>query len=287
MTPSHLVLVVEDDPAIAEEMTVILDSLDCEVVHCDNKVEALAHALGRRFCLAVVDLEIRAAPTSIRGHVEHGRSLVRELRRAEPEHLGDAFRFPILVASGFAREMPEAIGVMRDGASDIIHKPFGSGLVSAKIRELLLKSQRSDHALCPRTPSRPDANTEPLCLSIPGERDRRRTRVVLGSTEISLTDSMLKVLLRLIVGKLEGRSVHKTELGGTDSQGFKGVSNLHSAIKPALPADRDRIIENLYYGDYKLIDEVSIGEVVAERLVEIGDRDITSMARTIVALQSK
>ena len=126
MSGKHLVLVVEDHAETAEDLQQILSALDCDVAAFDNKAEALEAVATRSFCLCLLDLEIRGARGGIRGHVEHGRSLLREIRGQFLEHTGRCHRLPILVVSGFARERDEALEVMGDGANGVVQKPLSS-----------------------------------------------------------------------------------------------------------------------------------------------------------------
>jgi hypothetical protein len=93
-------------------------------------------------------------------------------------------------------------------------------------------------------------------------------------------DSSLKVLLQLMVARQAGTDVHKRVLGARDDQGFKGVSVLREALKPALRDGVD-IIGNDYHGNYCLTDEVRIGSCDTEKLEKIGDSKITELARKL------
>src|SRR5579875_1623344 len=280
MIGSHLALIVEDDVETAEDLQEILKSLDCESVIVDNKEDALGEFQKRPFCLLLLDLQIKGAPDAIKAHVEHGKSLLRKIREKHSEHNGNPFSLPILVISGFAREVNEAVELMKDNASDIIQEPFDSQAVSAAIRKALLTSGRQTHALCKDLPIAPRDNfNEEVLITVPGDRDKRRTAVRLGSQPVTLTDSSLRVFLHLIVAHLEGKHVHKTDLGATNEQGFKGISILRNELKQVLGTVD--IIKNHYHGHYSLTPNVKIGECAVERLMEIGDRTISELAEQI------
>jgi len=283
MTGRHRVLVVEDDPPTAEDLADLLRSLDCEPIVVDNKQAALARLAQEPFCLALLDLQIKIESDSIRGHIEAGRSLVREARKLYPDHAGPCYRFPILVVSGYAREVASAVEVMKDGADDVIQKPLDSGEVSSRVRQALERSGRASHERCAALAGRAPASPGTLVLAIPGDRDRRRTRILVGATALHLVDASLRVLLHLVVGKLAGERVHKTELGARTDQGFRGISVLRDALKPALGDGLD-IIKNDHQGYYWLADEVAIGDCDPDRLTEIGDAKITALARRLRAL---
>jgi DNA-binding response OmpR family regulator len=277
---NHVGLIVEDDPAMAEDLAEILRSLDCELVTVDNKRDALAALSNNPFCFVLLDLHIKLDAESIRGHFEHGRSLLREMRGMYSDHTGAGYSLPIVVVSGHAREVDTAVEVMRDGADHVIQKPIKGGAVSDAVKGCLARSDRATHDLCASVTSRHAETTQGLVLSITGTRTGRRTRIMIGTRSADLPNRSLRVLLHLVVAKLADRSVHKTELGGRDDQGFKGVSELRDDLKPAL-ADGTNIIVNLYHGFYRLTDQVVIGPCDIAALVAIDEAPITELAREL------
>jgi DNA-binding response OmpR family regulator len=283
---NHLGLIVEDDPAMAEDLAEILRSLDCELVTVDNKRDALAALHDSAFCFVLLDLHIKLDAESIRGHFEHGRSLLREIRSIYSDHTGAGYSLPIVVVSGHAREVDTAVEVMRDGADHVIQKPIKGGAVSDAVKACLERSGRASHDQCAAVAARHADTAQGLVLSITGARNGRRTRVLLGTRSADLPNRSLRVLLHLVVAKLSGKAVHKTELGGRDDQGFKGVSELRDDLKPAL-ADGTNIIVNLYHGYYRLTDQVAIGPCDIAGLVAIDEAPITELAREIERLQAR
>lgn len=280
MKPRHIALVVEDDRETAEDIVEILRSLDCDSRVVDNVEDALTTLEAQRFCLVLLDLEIKGAPDSIRGHVEHGKSLLRSIRTKHGEHNGNCFALPVLIISGFAREADSAVEVMKDGASDVIQKPLKSGLVSDRIRAALQNSGRHTHDACGELPGRrrlsPD---DPVTLAIPGDRVGRRTRVTISGNSVCLTDASLKVFLRLMVGLRKGTVTNKVDFGASPEQGFKGISLLRDELKRVLE-DRD-IIKNHYHGNYSFVDGVEIGDGDVDKLVQIGDRTIAALSQEL------
>jgi FixJ family two-component response regulator len=283
MNESHTALIVEDDAATAEDLHEILRSIDCTSVLVDNSEDALRQAQSRSFCFVLLDLQIKGAADAIKGHIEHGKALLRKLRQMHGEHNGLPFWLPILVLSGYAREADAAVEVMKDGASDVIQKPVDSQLVSDRIRRALDLSGRASHALCHQEPAsgkRAKAEDD-VVIAIPGDRIRRRTRVLVGAAEVEVTDNALKVLLHLMVARLNRTVVNKVTLGAAPDEGFKGISRLREQLRPAL-AGRD-IIKNEYHGDYRLTDDVTIGECAVDKLLEIDDATISELAKQLQA----
>jgi DNA-binding response OmpR family regulator len=278
MTTRHRALIVEDDEATVEDLVEILRSVGCDHVAVPSFDEALEALRGSTFCFILLDLQIKRSPDAIRGHVEHGNALLREIRQMYPQHTGRAFWLPVIVVSGFANEVSAAVDVMKDGAGDVVHKPLKSREVSEAVRRALERSGRSTHDCCKPIP--PDSATDPaadVLLAIPGDRIRRRTRVIVGQKDLELTTGSLKILLHLLVAHREGKGVHKIDLGAGADQGCKGISVLREALKAALPAGVN-IIDNDYHGTYSLTPNVVIGDCNANKLHAIGDREISDLA---------
>jgi len=276
----HIALIVEDDKETAEDLLEILRTTECDSVIVDNHEDALATLQRKSFCLILLDLQIKAKSESIKGHVDHGRLLLRKIRQSHGDHNGTAFWLPVLIVSGFAREADEAVEVMKSGANDVIQKPLENQQVSARIRRALEDSGRTSHAVCRDKPptQRPDFS-KGVMISIPGDRIGRRTRVMVGSTPVEVTDSSLWVLLHLMVALRKGSQVHKTDLGGSTDQGFKGVSNLRNELKSALAGAE--IVKNHYHGLYSFTDQVTIGECATDSLLKIGDVRISDLAKQL------
>ncbi len=280
MNQRHNALIVEDDSATSDELIEIVRSIDCTGVVVDNSEDALLKLQDESFCFVLLDLQIKGAADAIKGHIEHGKALLRKIRQKQGEHNGIPFWFPVLVLSGYAREADDAVEVMKDGASDVIQKPFDTQHVSERIRRALEKSGRHTHERCHQKPSAPRSIfSDGVVISIPGDRVRRRTRVMVGDMAVELTDSLLKVLLKLLVAHRKGSAVHKVELGASSEQGFKGVSILRNELKPVLAGIE--IIENDYHGNYNFTNQVTIGECSIDKLRKIGDVEISKLANQL------
>jgi len=277
MRERHIALVVEDDRETAEDLVEILRSIDCDSVVVGNAEEAEKTLQNESFCLILLDLQIKSTPDAIKGHVEHGKRVLRTIRKRHGDHNGNSFSLPVLIVSGFAREVDSAVDVMKSGASDVIHKPLESGQVSERIRQALRNSGRPAHDACNALARPQRMNLEDgIVLAIPGNRVGRRTRVTISGQPVNLTDASLRVLLHLLVALRNGTFANKVDLGANAEQGFKGISILRNELKPAL-GDSD-IIKNHYHGNYGFIDGVRMGEGNLDKLSQIGDRAISALA---------
>ncbi|MGA9773781.1 MAG: response regulator [Blastocatellia bacterium] len=280
MKEQHIALIVEDDKETAEDLVEILSSLDCGTVVADNREDALVELQNRSFCLILLDLQIKKAGDSIKGHVEYGKALLRNIREKQHDHNGTTFWLPVLIVSGFARELDEAVDVMKDGASDVIHKPLQSRQVSQRIRQALENSGRQMHKRCHEPPQTQSPNLKDgIVIGIPGERIGRRTCVTIGTKTVELPNSILKVLLHLMVAQQKGEPVNKRDMGATEDQGFKGISTLRYELKPILGSFD--IIKNHYHGDYSFDASVKIGDCAVDKLIEIGDQTISNLAKLL------
>jgi DNA-binding response OmpR family regulator len=278
MAGRHKVLIVEDDEATAEDLGEVLRSIGCDSVVVATHQAASLALQDDGFCLILLDLQIKSGSDGIKGNVEHGKSLLREIRQVHCDHTGRAYWLPVLIVSGFANEVPVALEVMEDGASGVIQKPLSSQDVSARVRRALEASGRLTHDRCSEKPPQQVATPNGvIVVSIPGDRVGRRTRVMIGRTGVNLTDSLLRLLLHLVVAKGDGGGVHKTDLGAKDEQGFKGISNLRHELEAALGPEID-IIANDHHGTYTLADNVKIGICDIQKLRAIGDAKITELA---------
>lgn len=277
MNKRHIALIVEDDKETAEDLREILQSFDCDGVVVDNREDALSALQNNSFCFVLLDLQIKGAPDSIKGHIDHGKELLRKIREKYGDHYGTAFWLPVVIVSGFAREVDEAVDVMKDGASDVIQKPLENQQVSQRIRQALQASGRETHEWCHKAPPIQGLNLrDGIVIAIPGDRIKRRTCVTIASKSVELPNASLKVLLRLMVAQRKGEPVHKIDLGATADQGFKGISTLRNELKPALGSID--IIKNDYHGNYSLVDDVRVGECAVDKLLKIDDQTISQLA---------
>jgi DNA-binding response OmpR family regulator len=286
MKKRHIALVVEDDPETAEDLVQILESIDCASVVVDNAGDAEKQLQEKSFCLILLDLQIKSLPDSIKGHVEHGKSLLRTIRAKYSEHKEIFYSLPVLIVSGFARETDVAVEVMKTGASDIIQKPLVSGQVSERIRQELQNSGRRTHDACAElAKQRSVSPDEGIILAIPGDRLGRRTRVIVSGNTVELTDTSLRILLHLILARRKGVMANKADMGVNAEQGFKGISNLCNELKPAL--HEVKIVKNKYHGDYCLVEGVTIGECAFDKLLQIGNQAISTLVEELRGLSTR
>ena len=116
-------LLIEDDIALAAEVTAALAARDLTVTHVTEGAAGLTAALGGGYCAVITD---RMLPQI------DGLDIVRRLREA-----GD--RTPILVLSALDA-VDERVRGLRAGSDDYLGKPFAIEELVARVESLLRRS---------------------------------------------------------------------------------------------------------------------------------------------------
>lgn len=169
---SKAVLIVEDDPDIAEGLRYNLEREGLEVRVALTGEQGLAAALDPKGTPALVILDLMLPGMS-------GTELCRRLRR-EPA----TRRTPIIMLTARASEADRVAGLDL-GADDYISKPFSVRELLARVRAVLRRSDESA-----------SARYEDACLSI----DFDEMRVVCGGESVRLTRKEFSLLSTLARG---------------------------------------------------------------------------------------
>ncbi|MEO8055669.1 MAG: sigma-54 dependent transcriptional regulator [Acidobacteriota bacterium] len=119
------VLIVEDDPAVAEALALLLDLHDIPSRVARTPAEALAAVAGGRIRLVIQDMNFRPGATS----GADGAALFRDLRRADPGQ-------PVLLMTAWT-SLETAVALVREGAADYFGKPWDDTKLVASVRNLL------------------------------------------------------------------------------------------------------------------------------------------------------
>jgi len=119
------VLIVEDQPAVAEALTVLFEVHDvpCEVA-C-GPVAALERIAGGTIGVVVQDMNF--TPSAVSG--EEGIELFRSIREADPD-------MPVLLMTAWT-SLETAVRLVREGASDYFAKPWDDAKLVTSVRNLL------------------------------------------------------------------------------------------------------------------------------------------------------
>lgn len=118
------ILVVEDEPAIADAVVYALKTDGFEPVWCDSGSAALAEAERGAFALAVLDIGLPDY---------NGFDLFREL--------SSRLDMPVIFLTARGAEVDRIVG-LEMGADDYIAKPFSPRELTARVRTVLRRVQR-------------------------------------------------------------------------------------------------------------------------------------------------
>ena len=226
---STRVLVVEDDPDIAELVTRYLEKAGYAATRVSSGRDALDAVRAKAPDLIVLDVMLP--------HVD-GLEVCRLLRANE-----QTASIPIIMLTARAEESERIVG-LEMGADDYIAKPFSPNELVARVRALLRRSQRRD------TPS-----GRPLSLgAITVDPDRHT--VSLDGQEVTLTAKEFLLLSYLLQhrGRVLSRDVLLEQVWGYRYTGGTRTVDVHvRRLREKLPPLTDALVTVKQFG-YKLVD---------------------------------
>ncbi len=113
---SPLTVIVDDDEAVLESTSMLLEAAGYTVIRMQSGVELLAKGVPPGTSCLLLDVRLADEPDGV--------SVLEELRRR-------GNRTPVVMVTGYG-DVPLAIRAMRSGAADMIEKPFSqSQMISA------------------------------------------------------------------------------------------------------------------------------------------------------------
>lgn len=118
--------VVDDDPALRDSLSVLLQAHDFEVVLHENAEQFLGCAGKIQAGCVLIDVNMPGMS---------GIDLLAELRVR-------GFKLPCIVMTG-AGQVSLAVRAMKAGAADFVEKPFESNILIESLREALMKQPQS------------------------------------------------------------------------------------------------------------------------------------------------
>lgn len=188
------ILVVDDEPEIADLVEVYLKSEGCTVFKCGTGTEALAVVRTQALDLAILDVMLPDIS---------GFTLCGEIRK---EH-----HFPVLMLTAKAEDMDKITG-LTIGADDYITKPFNPLELVARVKTQLRRYERYNHPLPAGVQSSSDAEPErDSRIDIRGLTiDRDSHKCSLNGSTLSLTPREFSILWYLCENK--GRVISSEEL---------------------------------------------------------------------------
>lgn len=130
-----MILIVDDNPAIGEALSLLLELNDFQTVFVDGPEQALAAQQEQRFELVIQDMNFKADTSS----GLEGQQLFYDLRSRQPD-------LPIILMTAWAN-LSMAVELVKAGAADYISKPWDDSKLLVTVRNLLeMSSLREENA---------------------------------------------------------------------------------------------------------------------------------------------
>jgi two-component system catabolic regulation response regulator CreB len=165
------ILVVEDEPAIADNITYALGTEGFEPVWCPTGGEGLEQLKGGGFALAILDVML--PDTS-------GFDLCREIRKR--------WHLPVIFLTARSEEVDRVVG-LEIGGDDYVTKPFSPRELVARVRAVLRRSDR---------PKGAPVGEEPRPAATPFEIDEARQRASYFGSVLELSRYEFRILRILV-----------------------------------------------------------------------------------------
>jgi DNA-binding response OmpR family regulator len=278
-TARHSVLLVEDDPFYIEQHTQILNAIGCDVTSCDNKEDALRSFRESRFCLVLLDMSIRGTSDGIKDRASFGFAVLDELRRLSPHHNGVCWWLPIVATSAVVSAADDIVRLMRLGAATFVAKTVSELEFSEILIEELRRSGRETHDRCFARPLPRGLPEGAFPLRITGTLVDRRTVVLFGDCQLTLTETELYTLLKLAAYDGRDFGVHKSKFGRPEKSVSQEIERLRKALEPA--AGERQVVENDGHGYYRLSPDAQIVACDADAIAALFRAELADLARAI------
>lgn len=166
---SSRILYVEDDPTIAQVISVSLSDEGFDVTLAENGATGISLAKDREFDLAIVDLRLPDVS---------GLDVVREIRKTTD--------IPIVIFTAFG-DTQSVVAGLESGADDFLSKPIASLELAARLRAILRRTE-SNHG-----------EDTPDQLSVGSlEMNLRTHSASVNGTPLQLTKTEFEVLRELM-----------------------------------------------------------------------------------------
>jgi DNA-binding response OmpR family regulator len=231
------ILIVEDDPDIAELVARFLDKAGFITERANSGREALQSITGRPPDLVVLDLMLPQID---------GLEVCRMIRSHEST---DAI--PIIMLTARAEESERIVG-LELGADDYLAKPFSPNELVARVRALLRRAQRGADAAAPSPVPRPLAYG-----SIALDTDRHVVSSDGKDVTLTAKEFLLLEYLMRHRGRVLSRDVLLTDVWGYRYTGGTRTVDVHvRRLREKLPALAEGLVTVKQFG-YKLVDPPS------------------------------
>lgn len=198
------ILIIEDDDAIVELLTIHLHDLGCEITTASSGHQGLAAAKSSSFDLIILDIMLPGL---------NGMEVCRKIRQ-------DDRQIPILMLTARSEEIDKVMG-LETGADDYLTKPFSIREFIARVKVIFRRGEESaadSGALAPAVISYGE-----LKIDI----DKRKVTLNNIRIELSPKEFDLITLLASNPGKSYSRKHLLNLVWGYDFEGYEHTVNSH------------------------------------------------------------
>jgi len=233
------IVIVEDDPAIAEMLLYHLQDLGYDVIHFDDGLTAKNYLSENRPDLVLLDIMLPKY---------NGLDLCRELRQDQPQ-------LPIMLLTSLDSEADRVVG-LELGADDYLTKPFSMRECQARIKALLRRSQLGSTEKSTQSSDASSGNFSFEELEI--NQDARH--VLLNANKIELTAREFDLLLYLALNqqKVFSRNQLLDSIWGYSHEGYEHTINTHiNRLRKKLKRTENKpdFIQTVWAVGYKFLDK--------------------------------
>jgi len=233
------IILVEDDPAIAEMLVYHLQDIGYETVHFDDGLKAKDYLTTSDYDLVVLDIML---PNY------NGLDLCKELRALRPT-------IPIMMLTSLDSEADRVIG-LELGADDYLTKPFSMRECQARIKALLRRCELNKNS-----------NSADALTNLPTEIifeelsiNNKSRRVLLERNIVELTAREFDLLFYLAQNQQQvySRSELLDAVWGYAHEGYEHTVNTHiNRLRKKLkrPDDKPDFIQTVWAVGYKFLSE--------------------------------
>lgn len=196
-------LIVEDDPNIAQLIAIHLRDLPAEVTIIHQGWQGLDEALSGKYDFLVLDLMLPGL---------NGLEICRQLRQKKQY-------IPVLMLTARSEEQDKIAG-LELGADDYLTKPFSPGELLARVRTILRRTRREDLQMEKQMLRIERGN---LCIDM----EMRTLRKGADPIDLTVKEFELLQLFMLNPGRSYTRQEVLDEIWGEQFEGLEHTVNTH------------------------------------------------------------
>jgi DNA-binding response OmpR family regulator len=202
--PDKQILIIEDDDAIVELLTIHLRDLGCEITTASSAHQGLAAATGNHFDLIILDVMLPGF---------NGLEVCRKIRQSDTH-------IPIIMLTARSEEIDKVMG-LETGADDYLTKPFSIREFIARVKVIFRRSEGS--AAVGSALTSPIISYGELKIDI----DKRKVTLDNVRIELSPKEFDLITLMASNPGKSYSRKNLLNLIWGYDFEGYEHTVNSH------------------------------------------------------------